>query len=1006
MPVLVFESAEFGAVTPLCDFSPRRKIEECPESDRVICPQILVRDHPRRYLATTVLGFTEPTHVVSTPPAQRFRLTGFTAMVQTPSTFTDCRFQRFSRVIAPCVGAVGITAFVCSWFEISTFKNIIPGMAAIRSDAAISFVLSALALRLLVCTSSPRSWSRILGRIAAGAVCLFATSNLLEYLTPPNWGLVHVFSGLEWIDDPVQRGRMSFATALTFLMLGAALFFLNTRRAAKLAELLAVVPVFICLLGIMGDAFSLTLGPDVPSGHLSPLLAIVTFLALAVGILHARPDRGWMAVITSELLGGVLARLLLPIAVLVPFTLGVMRLVGAEVGVEGTLGLRFYVLANMIVLSIFVVWYAAALNRLDAKRSQTQSELERERTLLRTVIDTLPDAIWTKDADAKFVLSNRAHVEMVGASSEADIAGKTGFDFHPPDLARIYDEDDTRVLREGETVFNKEEFVRGPNGQEQSTLVIKAPLRDHNGQINGLVGISRNIQDRKESEQLLRASESLFHSAFDDTNVAMVITSLDHRFLQVNASFARLFGYSREEMLGMSTPEITHPDDLAASYTLREALLAGKSHFVQEKRYIHKDGHVIWAMTNVSLVRDTAHQPLLYVGQVQDITDRRQLEEQFRQSQKLEAVGRLAGGVAHDFNNLLTVINGFSEILQNTLSRTDTSREMVDAIHDAGKRAAALTSQLLAFSRNAIVEPKVLDLNQVLTGAEQLLRRLIGADVTLATALAPDLGRVKADPTQVEQIVMNLAVNARDAMPRGGRLTFETRDVQLRDDNALTYPDLKVGDYIQLAVSDTGCGMTEEVRAKVFEPFFTTKDVGKGTGLGLAMVYGAVKAHGGHVSVYSEIGVGTTFKILLPTTRDAVAQRTEEVQLESGGTETVLLAEDEDNVRRLARQSLENQGYVVLEARNGAEAVRIACEHAGPIHLLVTDVVMPVMGGREAVETLRARHSAMKVLFVSGYTDDAVVRHGIVEADEAFLQKPFTPLALARKVRAVLDGSR
>jgi len=926
-------------------------------------------------------------------------------MAETHSGFADGRFHRFSRVIALCVGAVGSTALVGWWLGISALKSVIPGMTAIQPHAAISFVLSALALGLLL-RESPKSWPRSLGRVAAGAVCLLAAATLLEYFAPPSWGLDRLLAGHDWASDPVLLGRMPFAPALAFLMLGLALFLLNSRRAAKLAELLVVVPVFICLLGLTGDAFSLTLAPDGRPGRPSPFPAIATILALAVGILHARPDRGWMAVITSERLGGVLARRFLPIAVLVPFTLGVLRLVGAEVGVEGTLGLRFHVLANMIALSAFVVWHAAALNRLDVRRSQTESDLERERTLLRTVIDTLPDAIWTKDADAKFVVSNRAHVAMVGAASEAEIAGKTGFDFHPPALARLYDEDDARVLRDGETVFNKEELVRNPSGQEQSTLVIKAPLRDHDGKISGLVGISRNIQDRKEAEQSLRASESLFHSAFDDTSVAMVITGLDHRFLQVNAAFARLFGYSAAEMLSMSTPDITHPDDLAASYTLRKELLAGKSHFVQEKRYIHRDGHVIWAVTNVSLVRDAAHQPLLYVGQVQDITDRRQLEDRFRQSQKLEAVGRLAGGVAHDFNNLLTVINGFSEILLSTLSRTDANREMVDAIHDAGKRAAALTSQLLAFSRNAIVEPKVLDLNEVLTGSERLLRRLIGADVTLSTALAPELGRVKADPTQVEQIVMNLAVNARDAMPRGGKLTFETRDVRLRDDDSATYPDLKVGDYIQLAVSDTGCGMTEEVQAKLFEPFFTTKEVGKGTGLGLAMVYGVVKAHGGHVSVYSEVGVGTTFKILLPATHEAVDRHPEEVQIETRGTETVLLAEDEENVRRLARRSLESQGYTVLEASSGSEAVRVAREYPGPIHLLVTDVVMPGMGGREAAETLRARRSDLKVLFVSGYTDDAVVRHGIVEADEAFLQKPFTPLTLAKKVRGVLDRGR
>jgi PAS domain S-box-containing protein len=517
--------------------------------------------------------------------------------------------------------------------------------------------------------------------------------------------------------------------------------------------------------------------------------------------------------------------------------------------------------------------------------------------------------------------------------------------------------------------------------------------------------LAAEVQERRRAEDALRTREELFRAAFEDTNVAMVLLDLEHRFIRVNAAFAGLFGYSADEMLGMAMKDVTHPDDLPESYARREGLLAGEAFFVQHKRYLHRDGQVLWAVTNVSLVRDARGKPLLYVGQVQDVTERRKLEDQFRQAQKLEAVGRLAGGVAHDFNNLLTIINGYSEVMLATSSRDDPARPALAAIRDAGERAAALTSQLLAFSRKSIVEPHVLDLNDVVRQSERLLRRLIGEDVVLATALAPELPQVKADPTQVEQIVINLAVNARDAMPRGGRLTIETRDMRLREEDRTAFPDLEAGRYVQLAVSDTGVGMTDEVKSRLFEPFFTTKEASKGTGLGLAMVYGAVKSHRGHISIYSELGIGTTCKILLPATNEQPRSKSGETRAVPAGTETVLLVEDEEGVRRIARLALETQGYAVLAAANGTEALRTADGHRGPIHLLVTDVVMPGMSGREVAETLRAHRPGLKTLYVSGYTDDAVVRHGIVEATDAFLQKPFTPLGLARKVRSVLDDA-
>jgi two-component system cell cycle sensor histidine kinase/response regulator CckA len=371
----------------------------------------------------------------------------------------------------------------------------------------------------------------------------------------------------------------------------------------------------------------------------------------------------------------------------------------------------------------------------------------------------------------------------------------------------------------------------------------------------------------------------------------------------------------------------------------------------------------------------------------------------------MEAVGRLAGGIAHDFNNLLTIISGFSELLLLELKTEDPNRSSVNAIRDAAQRAASLTRQLLVFSRKQIVEPVQFDLNEVVVNSEKLLRRLIGEDIILTSVLPDNLRSIEADPNQVEQIIMNLVVNARDAMPSGGRITIETKNVDIAEEQMYGYLDLKLGRYVQLAVSDTGHGMTEEIKSQIFEPFFTTKEAGKGTGLGLAVVHGIVKHMGGYIHVYSELNMGTSFKILLPAITSSI-KRSPAVTLQSlrQGTETILLVEDEPAVRQIARISLETQGYKVLEVSRGLEAIDLIHEKTEQIDLLLTDVVMPEMGGKELVELIRPYHPKLKVLFMSGYTDDAIVRHGIIEGTDAFIQKPFSPLGLAKKVRAVLDG--
>lgn len=430
-----------------------------------------------------------------------------------------------------------------------------------------------------------------------------------------------------------------------------------------------------------------------------------------------------------------------------------------------------------------------------------------------------------------------------------------------------------------------------------------------------------------------------------------------------------------------------------------------------EYRALAAENRVVWLRDIIRVVRDPGGKARQLRGVIVDITERKQLEEEFRQAQKMEAVGRLAGGVAHDFNNLLTIITGYTQLLLESLAPGDPHREFVGQIQNAGERAAALTRRLLAFSRRQALVLEVLDLNSIVTNTEKMMRRLIGEDIELVTILPPSLSAVKADASQIEQVIINLAVNSRDAMPHGGKLIIETANISLDQAYAQLHASVKPGPYVMLAVSDTGTGMDTRTMAHIFEPFFTTKEKGKGTGLGLATVYGIVKQCEGYIWVYSEPGHGTSFKVYLPRAEEIKEKEEEEIQsvdmqaTTPHGSETVLLVEDEDGVRSLVRGILEAGGYKVLDANRPLKAWATCQQFDGPIHLLLTDVVMPQMNGPDLAEKLKLMRPNTKVLYMSGYTDGAILYHGVLQPGTPFLQKPFTPEVLARKVREVLDAA-
>jgi PAS domain S-box-containing protein len=632
-----------------------------------------------------------------------------------------------------------------------------------------------------------------------------------------------------------------------------------------------------------------------------------------------------------------------------------------------------------------------------SERKLAEDALRHSEERLRLITNLVPHGIFAKNSAGRHIFANPALAELAGLSIE-EILGKDDFELVADKAqAERYRADDLAVIRSGKKMVISEESRTDLSGHTRLLQTTKIPFTVPETGESAVLGVCVDITERKRVE-------ARFRRLVDSNVQGVFFWNTTGQITGANDAFLRMVGYAREDLTrgriswaAMTPPELAELDRRA----MKELEIAGVCEPF-EKTFIRQDGSRVPIFIGPALFEDNREEGFCFVL---DLSERKKLEEQFLQAQKMEAVGRLAGGVAHDFNNMLSVILSYSNLAIDELKPGDPMRDDLSEVRRAGERATALTRQLLAFSRQQVLQPRVIDLGEILAGMHKMLRRLLGEDVDLALLPTVGLGRVIADPGQIEQVVMNLAVNARDAMPDGGKLTIELRNVELDETYVSAHLGAVAGSFVMLAVSDTGIGMDAATRARVFEPFFTTKPVGKGTGLGLATVFGIVQQSGGHVALYSELERGTTFKIYLPRT-DRAATAPDEVRSPGTlrGTETILLVEDEDQVRAVACAILRRQGYEVLEATNGGEAFLISQDFPNTIHLLLTDVVMPRMSGRKLAEQLGPMRRGMKVLYASGYTDDAIVRHGVLDAGVAFIQKPFTPDGLLRRVREVLDA--
>ncbi len=648
----------------------------------------------------------------------------------------------------------------------------------------------------------------------------------------------------------------------------------------------------------------------------------------------------------------------------------------------------------------------AALERARAHTQKTEAEsaLAASERRFRSLVQNSSDLVTILSPDGTILYASDSAQRMVGYSP-ADLVGSN--------LLSYLDSGDVRTLRS---------LLQSANGKVSGTGPIEFSLRRADGSpvwleavgtnlmndatIRGIVLNARDVSERKRADRALRESEERYRDLFDNASDLVCMAEPGGSLLYVNQAWIAGTGYGEEEIGRMQLIDLLHPDSLACYSEVLTRVLLGERLDHVELIFVPKAGVPITVEGNLSCTFKDG-QPSVVRGIYRDITERKKIEEHLRRAERMQAAGKLAGGVAHEVNNMMTGVIGFSEFLLRTMEEGDARRSDVEEIIKAGTRAADVTRQLLAFTRQQFLQPQVLDVNAVVTDMQKMLRRSLGEDHMLELQLSPRAGQLRADRGQLEQVLINLVINARDAMSGHGHVTIETAPAVWDEVYAQRHGgvDVPLGDYVMLAVSDTGCGMEPDIQARIFEPFFTTKGIGQGTGLGLSTVYGIVKQSGGYVWVYSEPGNGSVFKIYLPAAEagQTLQLTPDRPEMPQGGSETILIIEDEDMVRNLACRGLKDHGYTAIEAKNGAQALLYIRQNPGTIDLVISDVVMPEMGGRELAQNLAKQDPGLPILFMSGYTGDDVVHRGLLDPGAPFQQKPFTPAGLATKVRAMLD---
>jgi PAS domain S-box-containing protein len=769
---------------------------------------------------------------------------------------------------------------------------------------------------------------------------------------------------------------------------------------SRLVAFLYLKMGLILLLYGLGDSlylFGMAFWNLQTGGWFELAYTIPVFLAVVVPATWEQPTESEPSAVTGWVVP--VLPILFPLAVL---------LVTSELGEKNRQIARFATAVSFIaaLARLAVTQYREQL--LAVKGNETLEELEGQRKFLRLVIDSNPQLIFAKDWDGRFTLANKALGDICGTKSE-DMLGKRDSDFHINNREVAgFRVADRRVISTGEQLFIPEEPVTDARtGRVRWFQTLKVPLVSLDRKVNQVLGVATDISARKEAEDAVVDWKNRYEAAVLASGQVIYDwePSLDR--VTLGGSLEQTLGYSVAEASSHAWwATIVHPDDRDRYLGEVERCVAAKQAFHLEYRVRRADDRYITVRDDGYFILDAIGSISRMVGFVGDVTEQRLLEARVRQSHKMEEVGQLAGGVAHDFNNLLGVIIGQTEMLLQRISAVDPAYTRVRQIQDAAMRGAALTRQLLAFGRKQVLQTELVDLNATLTSVGELLWRIIGEDIELVLLPDQSLGITKADPAQLGQIILNLVVNSRDAMPKGGKLTIETRNAELDEAYCEQHVGAKPGRYVMLRVTDTGCGMDTQTQARIFEPFFTTKEVGKGTGLGLSTVYGIVKQSEGYIGVTSQPGKGSEFTVFLPRVegKPTFHQVVVEVSAPPRGSEIVLLVEDEPDFREMVAESLQELGYRVLTAASGRRAIEVAQECSEPIDLLVTDVVMPNMSGRELVQHIRAHRPAIKVLYMSGYTRGVIAEPSVLESGASFLQKPFLPSDLAHRVREMLDA--